>query len=106
MQQKLQRINELEMKLMQYSDIIDRKSLMIKDLEQEKKQLKLKMDALESSNTSLKHEIQHLQISLNENKELKDKYFKQVEETQQKHQELFTELNIIQKDKVAVDEIK
>ena len=70
---------------MQYSDIIDRKSLMLKDLEQEKKQMKLKMDALESSNTSLKHELQHLEISLNENKELKDKYFKQVEETQQKH---------------------
>ena len=58
---------------------------MLKDLEQEKKQMKLKMDALESSNTSLKHELQHLEISLNENKELKDKYFKQVEETQQKH---------------------
>ena len=48
----------------------------------------------------------HLELSLAENRQLKDQYFEKSEISQQKYQELFDQLNSIQKEIVAVDELK
>ena len=45
-------------------------------------------------------------LSLTENRTLKDQYYEKSEQVQRKYQDLFDKLNAIQKDVVAIDEIK
>lgn len=67
---------------------------------------RLKLEASEAAISNLKGEKEHLELSLAENKKLKERYFKKSEEVQAKYQEIHKALNEVQKDKVAIDEIK
>lgn len=78
----------------------------IKDKDQEQNSFKLRLDAAEVAMSNTNSEKEHLELSLQENRKLKDQYFKKSEETQEKYQVLFKEFSEIQKDKVAIDEIK
>ena len=86
--------------------MIDKKDYKIKDMDQVFNTLRLKNEAAQATINSLEGEKQHLQLSLKENRTLKDQYYEKSETIQQKYQELFEKLNLIQKDVVAIDEIK
>ena len=56
---------------------------------------RLKIEALEATITGLEAEKTHLELSLAENRQLKDQYYEKSEVSQQKYQTLFDELNAI-----------
>lgn len=68
--------------------------------------LKLKIEAAQATIKGLEGEKQHLELSLNENRTMKDKYYERSEIKQREYQELLEKHNLVQKDVVAINEIK
>lgn len=104
--EKMKKISDLEQQVGKLNEEVDVKQLKLKEVEQVVNQMKLKIEAAEAINDNRLNEIHHLEMQLKENKELKQKYFDKSEEVQIKQQELYKQLNAIQRDKVAIDEIK
>lgn len=78
----------------------------IKDMDQVFNTLKLKIEAAQATIKGLEGEKQHLELSLNENRTMKDKYYERSEIKQREYQELLEKHNLVQKDVVAINEIK
>ena len=78
----------------------------LKDKEQIFNGQRLQNEAKQSQIDNLISEKQHIQISLDENKSLKEQYFQKSEEVLTKYTALYKEANEFANDKVAIDEIK
>lgn len=75
-------------------------------MDQIKTTLRMKNEADQKTISSLETEITHIKIQMEENRTLKEQYYEKAETIQVKYQDLFGKLNLIQKDIVAIDEIK
>jgi len=86
--------------------LIHDRDTQIKDMDQVFNTLKLKIEAAQATIKGLEGEKQHLELSLNENRTMKDKYYERSEIKQREYQELLEKHNLVQKDVVAINEIK
>ena len=67
--------------------------------------LNLKIESAQATIKRLEGENQHLELSLNENRTMKDKYYERSEIKQREYQQLLEKHNLVQKDVVAINEI-
>lgn len=103
---KKTQIAEFEVKITKQNQIIHDKDTRIKDADQVQNTQKLKIEAHLATIKGLEGEKQHLELSLNENRTMKDKYYERSEIKQREYQELLEKHNLVQKDVVAINEIK
>lgn len=82
-----------ENKLLSQNEQILKKESELKNMDQKFNAYRLKLEASEAAITNLKGEKEHLELSLAENKKLKERYFKKSEEVQAKYQDIHKELN-------------
>ena len=99
-------IKDKDQKIIDLQEDIQKKDYDLKSYDQRLNNYRLKEDADLATIKGLESEKLHLELSLAENRQLKDQYFEKSEISQQKYQELFDQLNNIQKEIVAVDELK
>ena len=68
--------------------------------------LNLKIESAQATIKGLEGYKQHMELSLNEIRTIKDKYYERSEIKQREYQELLEKHNLVQKDVVAINEIK
>jgi predicted nucleic acid-binding Zn-ribbon protein len=103
---KIKQMAEADNKILSLNEIIERKDYQIKDMDQVFNTLKLKNEAAQAQIKGLEGEKAHLELSLNENRTMKDKFYERSEIKQREYQDLLEKFNIVQKDVVAINEIK
>ena len=103
---KIKQLSDNENKVLNLNEIIEKKDYQIKDMDQVFNTLKLKNEAAQAAIKGLEGERQHLELSLNENRTMKDKFYERSEIKQREYQDLLEKFNIVQKDVVAINEIK
>ena len=103
---KSRAITDSENKIIRLNEDLEKKDYQIKDMDQVFNTLRLKNEAYAAEIKGLESEKSHLELSLSENRILKDQYYEKSETVQKKYQELFDRFNFIQKDIVAIDELK
>lgn len=92
---KFEKIGGLEQKTQTQAETIEKKDFKIKDLEQSVNALRLIKEADVAVIQGLEIEKKHLELSLEENKLLKQQYFDKGEEIQSKYSTLFKEISDI-----------
>jgi hypothetical protein len=80
---KIKQQAESDSKILTLNEIIDKKNYKIKDMDQVFNTLKLKNEAATATIKGLEGEKQHLELSLSENRTMKDK-FQERSETKQR----------------------
>lgn len=106
LQARTKDIEEKDAKILKLQEEISKKDFAMSSYDQTMNTYRLKINALEASVKGLEAEKAHLEMSLAENRELKDNYYEKSEIAARKYQETFEQLNEIQKEVVAVDELK
>lgn len=92
---KKSQISDYEVKITKQNQLIHEKDTKIKDMDQVFNTLKLKIEAANASIKGLEGEKQHLELSLNENRTMKDKYYERSEIKQREYQELLEKHNLV-----------
>ena len=76
---KIKQLSESNNKTISLNEIIEKKDYQIKDMDQVFNTLKLKNEASLATIKGLEGEKQHLELSLNENRTMKDKFYERSE---------------------------